>query len=356
MSKLSLLPAGKKGFTLVEMVVVIAVLAILVTISTPAIYQFLRQRDRQSEENYQAEIRKALQAYLADTNELPDPSTWSTDLGGYTNLSVDEISTDVWRQPRAYIMYKDPSRNLQGTPVEVYYATIISSGPDRIATAVQGISVAGTAFGAISNASWWANDSGNEVTRFSSLAVGGDDILTRFTDYPEKLERYNITLQRLDRIAQAIESYAKNGYANKVVACGNLTRDPDTGLTGDATCDNGAPEKIVYYPKSQAVNAQADSAVYYNTTQYVNNAQGDGPRRSNMVTLMRLLGLPDDFCCSALTLGTDGQPRPFYYFSNPRPRAASGGCGTRPDANTMKLPARITTQQDDSASLNPTCG
>ncbi|MBI1308531.1 MAG: prepilin-type N-terminal cleavage/methylation domain-containing protein [Proteobacteria bacterium] len=352
----STLASCRRGFTLAEMVIVIAVLAVLVSISTPAIFQFIRQRDIQSEENTQLEIRKALQAYLADKNVLPAEDTWFTDLGGYTNLSTSQMENDVWGRPRSYIMYKDPSRNLQGSPVEIYYATLISSGPNGQTTAGPGIAVQGTALAAADDVTWWSHLSGREVSTFSALQPSDDDIMTRFTDYPEKLDRYNLTLQRLDRVAQSLESYSKNAYANKIATCNALPKDPATGLTGDATCDNGAPELVVYYPKSLAVAAQADSATYYNATIYVDNSQNDATRRSAMQGLMHLLGLPDDFCCSALQLGTDDEPKAFYYFSNPRPRNSGGGCGARPGAGSNKLPARITTVNDDTAAVNPTCG
>lgn len=346
---------ARQGFTLAEMVIVIAVLAILVTISTPAIFEFMRQRDKQAEENVLMELRKALQAYIADKNALPGTATWATDLSGYTNLSLNEIRNDTWGVPRAFIAYQDNTRTIQGTRVPVFYVTLHSAGPNRQAQAATGIAVNGTAFAGATDAAWWANIASQQVTTFSALAAAGDDQLIRFTDYPEKLERYNLTIQRMDRITTALESYAKNGYANKVTACGNLAKDPTTGLTGDATCDNGMPERIVYYPRSQAIAAATDNAMYLNSTLYVDNAQSEANRRIAMQGLMRLLGLPDDFCCSAITLAADGQPAPMFYFSNPRPRNPGGGCAARPGLTDMKLPARLTTTNDDTAST-PTCG
>lgn len=345
----------RQGFTLAEMIIVITVLAVLVTISTPAIFEFMRQRDRQAEENQLIDLRKALQAYVADKNALPSPTTWATDLAGYTNLSINQIANDTWNTPRAFLVYQDTTRNLQGTQVPIFYASIHSAGPNRQADAITGIAVAGTAFAPATDAAWWPNLANQQVTTFSALTAGADDLLIRFTDYPEKLERYNLTIQRMDRITTALEAYAKNGYANKVTACGNLAKDPDTGLTGDSTCDNGMPERIVYYPRSLAVAATTDNALYWNTTTYVNNSQSEANRRTAMRGLMRLLGLPDDFCCSAITLASDGQPSPFFYFSNPRPRNAGGGCAARPGVSDMKLPARLTTTNDDTAST-PTCG
>lgn len=352
-NKLSL--KSRQGFTLPEIILTVIILAILMTVSMPVLYQFVQRKDMQTEENTQLEIRKALQAYLQEKNKLPGADTWSTDLAGYTNLSSDQIAKDTWRRPRAYITYTDPTRQLQGSTVEVYYVTIFSMGGNGEADAADGVAVDNKNYAANNDGGWWSRITGQEVAKFSSLKAGGDDVLLRFTDYPEKIERYNLTLQRLDRIAGALESYAKNGYANKVVACSILPKDAN-GVTGDATCDNGAPEKIVYYPKSLAIANTTDSATYYNTTVYVNNNQTDASRRGNMQGLMRLLGLPDEFCCSALALGSDDQPKPFYYFSNPRPRNVGGGCASRPGVADTKLPARLSTTNDDTAASNPTCG
>lgn len=362
---------ANRGFTMAEMVIVVAVLAILVTVSTPVIFQFMRQRDQQNEESAQQEIRKAIQAYLADKSALPDDTTdWATALAGYTNLSRAQIATDGWRNPRTYIMYLDSTRNIMGTPVPIYYVTVFSSGVNGKAenkivvngttTTVSGVAITGTAFAGSTNSGWWARN-GDRVANFSTVQPGGDDQMMRFTDYPEKLDRYNLTTQRLDRLSQAIETFARSGYAERVAACGDpsLTKDANGNIT-DPTwgplCNNGAPEVTVYYPKATAIEGGTDSAVYKTNTVIVNNNQGDAARRTDMQKLVRMLGLPDEFCCSALENGSDSKAKPFYYFSNPRPRGTSGSCTTRPGAADNKLPARLTTQYNADSTSSPTCG
>jgi len=337
------LASMRHGFTLAETILVVTILAILMAISTPSIFAFMKQRDTQQEQNTLQEVRRALQAYLADKNKLPDMSSWATDLAGYTNLSAEQMQVDQWGRPRAFITLTDPSRNIQEAPVRINYVTILSSGADHIATSAPGIAVSGKDFAPYGDGGWWANKPLNQVTaavtQFGILAAAGDDQLVKFTDYPEKLDRYQQTLDRMERINNALESHARAKYSEAVMVCAAKPRNAD-GKTGDVECDTpGLLEKKIYYP---------------NTVDIANDAQ----RRTDMTNLMRLLGLPDEFCCSALDSSADNKSTPFFFFNNPRPRAVGGGCGVRPGTNDQKLPARITTVNTPDTSTNPppTCG
>lgn len=356
---------ANRGFTLMEMIIVIAVLAILVSISTPAIYKFMQQRDLQAEQNTQAEIVKAMQAYLADKGVLPDDTAtgvnfWAQQLAGYTNLSMKDMQTDTWNHDRMYVMKQITTRQIMGTQIPVFYVTLFSKGPNGDAenkapdgSTITGIALTGKEYSAqATGTAWWRNQTTDDaiVTSFSGISAGGDDVMVRFTDYAAKIDAYNQTLDRLDRLGQALETYARNGYAQKTVACVSTPTDP--------TCMNGYPEQLIYYPRSSSTgSAGTDTANYYDTSTIVNDSATDDVRRTQMKTLVRSLGLPDDFCCSAVQMGTDGLPKPFYYFSNPRPRASTGaGCGARPTATGTKLPARLTTTLNPDTATNATCG
>jgi len=357
--------AANRGFTLVEMVITVAVLAILLAISFPSIYQFISNRDELREHTAQLEIRKAMEAYLADKGSLPsDTGNWAEDLAGYTNLSADDIANDVWGNPRMYVEGEDSTRNIQGTTVPVLYATVLSMGVNGEADKtykegatvknVDGVafsSAAGkTIFGGATSHDWWSyGTSAQVVDAFAALHAGGDDIFTRLTDYPQKLDAYNKTLDRLDRISKALETYGRNGYAETISAnCG--------GATPPAACTDGTYDNRIYYPKAIASYSTGDSATYNNNTVIVDNRQSADTRRTQMKNLMRILGLPDEFCCSAISVDANGNPMPFYYFSNPRPRNAGSGCGARPSGTARKLPARLTTTNNADSASDATCG
>lgn len=368
---------SNKGFTLVEMVITVAVMAILVSLSMPAIFEYIRQRDSQREEVALAEIRKAIEAYLSAKGTLPSDTlgganVWYKQLAGYTSLSEKEIMNDVYGRPRMYIRYEnDDGRSMQNTSVKIVYATVHSMGVNGKAenkfdgTTIAGISLDTAtnpvSFKAASDGKWWKGLGGTGtpqvvadkvVSIFSGLRAGGDDHLMRFTNYSEVLDRYKLTVQRLDTLTQALETYARSKYAERVSWC--VTRPTHVN------CNSGTPEKLIYYPRSEptaAINEKQGTTSSHNVmyldgnTIRVKNNGNEAARKKDMEGLMDLLGLPRDNCCSALTGNA------FYYFSNPRPRAASG-CGNRPRTvsastpiNEQKLPARVTTDNPTS-----TCG
>lgn len=366
--------ANNRGFTLAEMAITVMVMAILLGISTPAIYAFMRQRDRQNEEINLNEVRKAMQAYLADKGSLPSDTgtgvnAWYNQLAGYTNLSSNEIANDVWGRPHSYIVYLNNARMMFGTSVNIYYATVHSMGLNASAEntyldsngasiTIPGLAIAAgsnnnNTFAGSTSTSWWKAIGSTPdaiVNAFSSLRPGGDDQMIRFTNYSETLDRYNTTVQRLDHLTQALETYARSGYASRVQACGGASPDP-------ALCANGIPEQTIYYPRASPVYGGGDDATvkYSNSTVIVNNANNDTLRRDNMQALMNVLGLPAEFCCSALTNASDGKPMPFYYFSNPRARTDTN-CQARPTGAQGKLPARITTINSSDGNSDRTCG
>lgn len=358
------------GFTLAEIILVVAVMAILVSLSTPPIIEFLKRRDIQNEQNMLVDITKAMKSYLIDRTTLPavtalgacDGSAapqWATDLSRYSNLSANQIACDVWNRPRAYLMFARQEVFL-GTTINVYYASVHSSGPDLVADGASataggaadstpGISVSGNNFGATTTGTvWWSritNDD-SKLDAFVAMQPADDDQLIRFTDYPDKVEKYNTSLERMERIAQALESYSKTKYNEAVVACGDPCATP--------------PEDYIFYPRAASAGSPADSASYYHSSltadlntynggAAINNTTTHANRRTAMINLMRMLGLPDEFCCNALETytpspGAKPLEMPFYYYSNPRPRNSSGTCqSVRPNPATgATLPARLT--------------
>ncbi len=360
-----------KGFTLFEMILTVAIMAILVATTTPQIYEFIRQRDKQNEEVAQLQVRKALEAYIADKGVPPSDNDittpWYEKLAGYTSLSSNEIANDVWGRPRTYIAYLDTSRNIYGTTVSVTYVSLHSMGENGKAqktetvngntVTVSGIAVANDAYsGSTSSGAtgWWKNMT-DRAASFAQIRAVGDDQMMRYTNYEDVLRRYNATRERMDKLSEAIETYARSQYANHVAACASST-------TTTATCNSdGTPRMAIYYPRSTARQVTTDNARYVkngaidNTVVVNNAATTEDDRREDMEDLMTLLGLPLEYCCSALNNSSDDKPAPFYYFSNPRPRGATA-CGARPGADEAKLPARITTIYNVDTSSDRTCG
>jgi prepilin-type N-terminal cleavage/methylation domain-containing protein len=352
----------RQGFTMMEVVIVVAVLAILVGLSFPAVSRYAQKRDIQLEQNRQLDIRNALKAYVLDRNIAPTEANWVTELGaGYSNLSQAELRSDIWGRDRILRVHQDTTRSIQGNSVPITYISLHSEGPDGIAEAVSGTAVSAGNYVSGTNPAWWDDNAvvANRTVLFSGLRAGGDDIMTKSTDYTERLNAYELTVQRIDRIMDALTAYAQSKYTAEVERCRSL---PVTnGLTGDAVCDTaGALERVNYFPRSQAVQSPETGAAsvwnYLNSTVFVDNAAAVATRRTSMQNLMRELGLPIDYCCSALTVAADGDPEPLFYFSNPRQRLTNTTCQARPTGNATKLSPRVVTTNVPDGTAGVTCG
>ncbi|HEX7455968.1 MAG TPA: type II secretion system protein GspG [Candidatus Nanoarchaeia archaeon] len=95
--KLLGLPVGKAGFTLVELLVVLAVISVLISIGLASLRRAQASaRDGQRRSDIQ-NIRGALEQYYADENVYPDTATWETDLENNpaaTNPYLKEVPED----------------------------------------------------------------------------------------------------------------------------------------------------------------------------------------------------------------------------------------------------------------------
>lgn len=341
---------ARQGFTLAEMVIVIGVLAILVGISTPALFQMMLRQDIQEEEIALQEIRKAIEAYVADRNILPaNTADWSAELAGFTSLSQQEISSSIWGHPRTFRMF-ETNRQVQNVDVTITYVTVLSTGPDRTANAATNLPVSGRQFAADDNSGWWYRQA-NQIAAFGAVAPAGDDLIMTYTNYPEKMAQLQETLKRMNRIVGALDAFSKTRYSELVSRCASETRDANGDVTGTwaTLCNGGMPERLIYIPRSQPpAGTDADTNYYDDPTAAptaapvaFNPSADRANRQAQMQAIMRTLGLSDETCCSAVT------EDPFYLYSNPRQKAAGGSCvTTRPGPSETKLPARLTTTPD----------
>lgn len=359
--------ARHSGFTLVEIIIVIGVMAILFSLTTPAIIQMMQKRDQESEKIILQEITQALDRYALHNNEIPSDnpasnpggSDWAELLAGFTNFSADQLRTDTWGNSRAYISHEEVETFLN-VGIQIGYATVLSRGINQNAEAGNHIAIGSTVNGFDTYASstagaWWSNQA-NETDAFAEVVAGGDDLMAKFTTYQTAVDNYHTTLDRFREVAEVLGTYAQSVYTEALSF--------DNSLPDDHPSKDPNVNIHVYYPPSQTQSG-SDSASYssYVTSDMGNFSFGGDnrvyarsthiTRRDEMIQLMRLLGLPDSYCCSALTRFTDGgdsYEMPFYYFSNPRPRGSSG-CGTRPSTGGNNLPPRLVLEIDSN-----TCG
>lgn len=313
-----------KGFTIVEAIIVTAVLAAVTVMAFPNFVQFFQMQEETMEESAMSEIKRALEAYADENNSLPPAATWVSDLAPYASLSENAIEFDQWEQARAYHVISE-TVTYRSASVVVDYAVVYGHGIER------GLGSSGVAVNLPASLT--------TVTSYATLQPELGDYMVKYTNYKQQIKNYELTEQRLKDISSALASYATTRFNEAVVA----------GVPAN-------PEEFIYYPPTDDTALAAPDTASYSTAvtgdldtiagsaNYVLSADpaDDVQRRTDMVILMRFLGLPDNYCCSAL----DVNETPFFYYSNPMPRQGAG-CGTRPGSTDRKLPPRIRVTDDN---------
>lgn len=322
------------GFTLPEVIMVVAVMAIVSAMAFPDIVSFFKRQSFEQEKLVQSEIIKALDAYskaqtaaFADdpdnmitvplginaigaggVYEVNDPAVcaaaggWGEMLANLSNLSSQDICNDVWGNPRVYTVAQGDLSYRDGN-FRTYYVTLLSKGENKT----------------LDTTTPWT-----DVNSYGSFKPEGDDLISKFSDVKLKTELFEETLRRMERVVEALDRYAQSRYNEAL-------------LTYDETQQELITYQLFYPAENSDYNdtsgrpAIVSGAGEWYGQRVLEDVQGasggnalasgnDSPdvRRGGMEALMRIIGLPQEFCCNALT----GEP--FYYYSNPIIRASSG--------------------------------
>ncbi|CCP27592.1 Prepilin-type N-terminal cleavage/methylation domain-containing protein [Tepidanaerobacter acetatoxydans Re1] len=97
----------KRGFTLIELIIVIAVLGILATLTIPKVINIKSNAETAANEANEKIIRNALERYYADNMEYPNPDSGNKlpkeALKDYLNL--EEKLIDEWEYTKTGEVY-----------------------------------------------------------------------------------------------------------------------------------------------------------------------------------------------------------------------------------------------------------
>ena len=97
----------ESSFTLIELIGVLAVIAILAAAITPLLIARLKQAARESEKENLNQIAEGLLLYIKQNHQIPGPQNWAQAAASMIGWTAEKILTNEHRQPRVF--WIDPS-------------------------------------------------------------------------------------------------------------------------------------------------------------------------------------------------------------------------------------------------------
>lgn len=86
------IPQSKGGFSMIEMVGVIAIMAIAAAVITPSLSRRISRANGEKEDQLLAVLGDALIRSVRTTQTIPGTSTWTTNIAALTGLSANEVA------------------------------------------------------------------------------------------------------------------------------------------------------------------------------------------------------------------------------------------------------------------------
>lgn len=281
------------GFTIAEVIIVMAVLAIIISVSYKDISRLFTKQLNAKDNLTMLEIKKALELYALNENHLPkieddcigssDQDNWHYQLSKYSNLSPKEICINPAGFPRHYQRKTGEVSYWNGAyKYKVDYATVLSTGSNKNANPI-----------------FWSKIKGEGDSFYNFDKNMSDDfIVVKYTDAANKLKLYKETLRRIEVLEEYLERYARSKRAAALSA------------------DVENLDKYILYPKS---NSLLDKSKYYLDSDFV--SVDDSSTKATDLT--KVLGLPEYYGRDAVT----GDP--MLYVSNPGPKRTNPCSGAK---------------------------
>jgi type II secretory pathway pseudopilin PulG len=307
-----------KGFTLAEVIIVTACLAVVIGLSVGDVRTMLEKQQYEQERLDLEEIKKALEIYAEQEGTLPSNTTlcqaeknlptnsdiWTKELAKYSKLTSDRICFDMMGNPRQYNVKSYTKSYFTGAyKYNVYYATVTSDGVNRINETPE----------------WTTFDGASGFTQYNAL---GDDLVVKFTDKDIKTAAYEKTIERIAELEKYLERYARSKRASA------------------RSLDIPEFDKYIMYPKDgrgSDTGSYLDTGVTGITSDLEVESIGE---ELSAVELTKILGVPEYLGENAMTGGS------LWYISNPGPDREIPCSGSR-SAPPYYPPAIIVTTNDN---------
>ncbi|MGK0190516.1 MAG: prepilin-type N-terminal cleavage/methylation domain-containing protein [Verrucomicrobiales bacterium] len=113
-------PQGRAGFTLLEMLGVMAIISIIASMTVPSIVARINRASSTKESKALAAIAEALEDKILGDKSIPGEATWAQLIADELDVPLSQVTTSVGQQPRIYLW--DPAISVGGQSGILPYA------------------------------------------------------------------------------------------------------------------------------------------------------------------------------------------------------------------------------------------
>lgn len=226
----------KKGFTLIELMVVITILAAVGGISYTAILPHLGDGDRQVAQSNMASIHKVLQQFKSDNGNYPCDSTAETLQEQKPELNFGELTGDTSNAYFRQVFYGQDQAN-----EKVFYAKLavggkeVKEGDTKVGN--------GKAFERGENAMAYVMKKDNDDPALKKAVTAGSAPLVFCSVYPSKTP-YSADQLVLDNV-----SFRNHAF---VLSCDGSVKDLQKNMTEDENDEEKATLSSSIFPETKS--------------------------------------------------------------------------------------------------------
>ncbi|MDQ8203040.1 type II secretion system protein [Pelagicoccus sp. SDUM812003] len=215
-------PRGRQGFTLLEMIGVMAIIGILATALMPNAIRAIDRAAVKVEQDTMAELGQSLRGFLIENEALPSLSTWPAALADFCDLGAGAVSVNPRHNARVLIYDPASAPAPRAILLSCMRAGLSLPSAGNINSAARFQALWDTAHGEVpSTASWNGWNAWNNVDRAAdSLVI---ERINLRSVYLEQLKTCAVALNNTTSAPASYEIYDRTGarQSSSVIAAGS---------------------------------------------------------------------------------------------------------------------------------------